>query len=151
MHMTRTRPFETWHLILLAGLAAGFAEVFWVLLQSGSSTVVGASITTTFTGDATVTATSGWIGLGIHMGLSLVVAAAFIQFVWRPLRDWLSPVQTVALSMACLGGVWVFNFMILLPIINPAFVGLMPLGVTLISKLLFGAAMGGVLVYQTRR
>jgi hypothetical protein len=38
--------------------------------------------------------------------------------------------------------VWVLNFFLVLPWLNPAFVALLPYGVTLVSKLLFGLAMG---------
>ena len=41
--------------------------------------------------------------------------------------------------------VWAVNFYILLPAWNPGFVALLPLSVTLISKLLFGLAMGIVI------
>jgi len=146
-----TGRLDTWLLVILAGLAAGFAEVFWVLLQSGSPGTIAAGVTATFTGDPAVTATTGWMGLGIHLGLSLLLAAAFILLIWKPLRGRMGPLETFALSVACLAGVWAFNFLVLLPIVNPAFVDLLPLGVTLTSKLLFGAAMGGVLATQRKR
>jgi hypothetical protein len=41
---------------------------------------------------------------------------------------------------AALAMVWAFNFFILLPLIDPAFVALMPYPASLLSKLLFGLA-----------
>lgn len=38
------------------------------------------------------------------------------------------------------------NFLVLLPVVNPRFVTRMPYAATLVSKALFGAAMGGVFV-----
>lgn len=48
-------------------------------------------------------------------------------------------------AMAALAAVWVFNFFVLLPSVNPAFTALLPYPVTLVSKLLFGLGMGMVL------
>jgi hypothetical protein len=42
--------------------------------------------------------------------------------------------------MAALAAVWGINFLVALPRLNPDFVHLLPYGVTLASKLLFGVA-----------
>ncbi len=42
--------------------------------------------------------------------------------------------------------VWAFNFLVLLLVVNPRFPTLMPFAATLLSKALFGAAMGATLV-----
>ena len=48
-------------------------------------------------------------------------------------------------AAAVLAIIWTVNFQVLLPLLNPAFTLLMPAGVTLASKILFGLAMAGVL------
>ena len=53
--------------------------------------------------------------------------------------------------MGSLAVVWLVNFTVVLPALNPAFVTLLPLWATLISKLLFGAAMTVVLLTSNDR
>ena len=65
--------------------------------------------------------------------------------MWRPALQRSGIAGNVLASCAVLSAVWVFNFFVLLPVLNPGFAGLMPYGVTLASKLLFGVAMGWVL------
>ncbi|HLB81398.1 MAG TPA: hypothetical protein VJJ77_12930 [Dongiaceae bacterium] len=51
-------------------------------------------------------------------------------------------------SLAVIGvliAVWAINFLVILPIVNPAFIGLLPYGATLTSKVLFGLAAASVL------
>lgn len=55
------------------------------------------------------------------------------------------PVAVVTLVL-----VWATNFLVILPVLDPAFVTLLPYGVTLFSKLLFGITMGWV-VQETAR
>ena len=49
-----------------------------------------------------------------------------------------------------LAAVWLVNFMIVLPLINPAFVDIVPLGVSFTSKLLFGIAAAACLQFGGR-
>ena len=53
--------------------------------------------------------------------------------------------KSCRLRAALLGAIGVFNFFVLLPILNPQFVVLMPYGVSLFLKVLFGIAMGSSL------
>lgn len=53
-------------------------------------------------------------------------------------------------AMLMLAMVWKVNFFIILPLVNPAFASLMPYGVTLASKLLFGMTLG-LVMYNLRR
>ena len=57
----------------------------------------------------------------------------------------------MALSVGCLSLVWMVNFLIVLPVVNPEFVHYLPMGTTLISKMLFGAAMGAILEVASNR
>jgi len=55
---------------------------------------------------------------------------------------------TAAVSLTL---VWAINFFVVLPVLNPAFITLMPFGITLASKVLFGIAMGSVLLTSSPR
>ena len=88
-----------------------------------------------------------WIGLFIHFLLSIALAAVLVRALSRPLH---AAVIFLA-ALAALATVWAFNFLLLLPLIDPAFVSLLPHPVTLVSKLLFGVAMASVLVWQAGR
>jgi len=46
--------------------------------------------------------------------------------------------------VAALAGVWALNFLVVLPIVSPAFIHLMPYSVSLISKMAFGLAAAEV-------
>jgi len=45
--------------------------------------------------------------------------------------------------------VWTMNFLVILPVVNPAFVTIVPYGASLTSKVLFGVA--AALVFHTMR
>jgi hypothetical protein len=51
--------------------------------------------------------------------------------------------------MVFLSAIWAANFFLLLPAFNPAFVTIVPLEVSLVSKLLFGLAAALVLHFGT--
>jgi len=69
--------------------------------------------------------------------------------VWLPFARKLRFMPAMLLAVVALSGVWAINFFVVLPTLNPVFVTLMPYGITLISKMLFGLAMAGVLVQAT--
>jgi hypothetical protein len=46
--------------------------------------------------------------------------------------------------LAALAGVWVVNFLVVLPIVSPAFVHVIPYSVSLMSKMLFALAAAEV-------
>ncbi|HLD13557.1 MAG TPA: hypothetical protein VJB18_02450 [Burkholderiales bacterium] len=48
----------------------------------------------------------------------------------------------MTLGTVALAAVWAVNFLVILPVVHPAFVYLLPYPVTLLSKLFFGLAMG---------
>jgi hypothetical protein len=70
---------------------------------------------------------------------------------WRPFAAQLTRVEAAIYGMDSLAAVWLVNFTVVLPALNPAFVTLLPLWATLISKLLFGAAMTAVLLTSRYR
>lgn len=138
------------NLILLAGLAGGLAEVLWISLYSVIFDMGGVEIARQIT--ATVIPTLAQypfapvLGIIIHLLLSLLIAAGFCLLVANPVIRYFGRPGLVPVSGITLGTIWLVNFFIILPIINPSFLTILPLAVTLISKLLFGVAMGIVLL-----
>ena len=137
--------------VAAAGIAGGAAEVFWIWLIAGAvggeSWQISRAVTATVAPVYADSALAPWFGLIIHFLLSFVLALAFARTLVRHLYG-------AALFAVAIGGlalVWAFNFLVLLPLLNPAFTTLLPHPVTLMSKLLFGAAMAAVLVRGARR
>lgn len=131
-----------------AGLAGGAAEVLWVAAYSmvvgPDVSVVARQVTASVWPALADASGAAWLGLGIHLGLSLLLAAGFVRVAGRLLVH--RPVAMVfATAAAALAAVWAVNFLLILPVLNPAFVELLPYSVTFASKLLFSAAMAGVL------
>ena len=57
-------------------------------------------------------------------------------------------VRPFPFMLASLASIWAINFFVVLPFVSPAFVHLLPYGVTLASKLGFGLAAAGMLAMQ---
>jgi len=144
-----------WYLFCVAGIVAGLVEVAWIgawSVHAGpqAAAVAGAVSATVFPGSAGL-AIAPWLGLAIHLFLSVALALGFGKLVW-PLVRHRHAGATMLASVLVLALVWKVNFFILLPAWNAGFVELLPLAVTLASKLMFGAAMGLVLaVYEGRQ
>jgi len=137
-------------LIMLAGLAGGFAEVLWVSLYSmmfhTGGTEISRQITATVIPPLAQYAIAPSLGIIIHLILSVLLASGFYLLVANSLVRYFGQPGLVLGSGTVLAAVWLVNFFIILPIINPYFLGMLPLAVTLISKLLFGMAMAIVLL-----
>ncbi len=134
--------------VLLAGIAGGVAELAGVALCTLFTDVTGGEVAQQIALMVFPQAYSPFLealGVAIHFALSLALAAVFAGAVWQPFLHNRSRAATFAAAMAALAVVWAVNFLAVLPWLNPDFVALMPYGVTLVSKLLFGAAMAGVL------
>lgn len=132
--------------IVLAGLAGALAEVIWIALFCAltplSSEVVLRQITASLFPAIAATAWSPGLGLAIHFVLGVAVAYAFGLLIWQTFARRTGKGATLGAAVLSLAAVWTFNFFVLLPVVNAEFVGLMPYAVTLLSKLLFGVAMG---------
>lgn len=142
--------------LLLAGVFGGLAEVIWISLYSAltdaSVAAIGTGITATFFADANVLALAPVIGLVIHMALSVLLAFGFGLLIWPVLERRFQFKQTALIAaVMTLAVVWKINFFLLLPALNPEFISLLPLSVTLASKLLFGVTMGMVLTMRALR
>lgn len=135
--------------LLLAGFAGGLAEVAWIGAFTAMTPLAAGDvlreIVATVAPALAGTSIAPLLGLAVHMGLSLLLGLAFGYAVWSPAVRAFGSRVTYPLAVALLIGIWTVNFFVLLPVLNPVFVGLMPLAVTLTSKVLFGVAMAATL------
>ena len=141
------KTFRTTSTIFLAGVAGGTVEVVWValfcLMSPLQSSLVAEEITRSFLPQsAGVSALA--TGLIMHYALSVLVAGMVAVILLRLLGDRVDMCSVLAVSVAALAAIWVINFFVILPVVNPDFVTLMPYAVTLVSKLGFGTAMGWI-------
>jgi len=147
--MSASESRATTRAILRAGFAGALAEVVWIGLFCAATPLGGSEvlrqITASIVPAAAGTGYAPALGLAIHFVLGVSVATAFALLVWRPWARSRGVAATFATALLALGLIWTVNFFVVLPAINPLFVGLMPYGVTLLSKLLFAVAMAGAL------
>ena len=138
-------------IVIAAGAAGGMAEVLWIaaaaMVLGADGWAIARAVSTTVVPGLASSSLAPWIGLFIHFLLSIALAAVLVRALSRQLH---AAVIFLA-ALAALAAVWAFNFLLLLPLIDPAFVSLLPHPVTLVSKLLFGVAMASVLVWQAGR
>lgn len=135
-----------------AGLAGGLAEVLWVafysVLTGTDVSEIARQVTTSVFPALGGVAGAAWFGLGIHFGLSLLLAAGFVLVAGRSLAH--RPARTAFAAVAALAAVWAVNFLLILPVLSPAFVALLPYPITLLSKVFFGLVMAQVLAAASR-
>lgn len=129
---------------ILAGLAGGIAEVIWVGCYAAfggahAPEIAGQIANTVFPGILNASAAPA-VGLAIHLGLSAILGLALAFALSGVSRHW--PAALLPISVGILGLIWVLNFMLVLPSLNPVFPTLLPAWVTLASKLFFGTAFG---------
>lgn len=136
-----------WRTIAMAGIAGGLAEIAWVAawstMQGADGWRVARAVTAALAPALGASPLAAPAGIFVHLGLSLLLAAAFVRTVpasWVRRR---APLITSALT--ALAGVWAVNFFLVLPVLDPSFARLLPYPVTFVSKVLFGTAMSLVL------
>lgn len=132
----------------LGGIAGGLAEIAWI---SAYGAVTGAPLDSVARGivDSTIPqmATSEWapaLGILIHLGLGVILGLGLAIAVRQFASMWASRHAEFGVAIFALLGVWAVNFLLVLPYLNPAFVHLLPYGVTLVSKMLFGLSAAAV-------
>lgn len=137
--------------ILLAGFCGGMAEIIWVAIYGAmtptSAMEVARQISASVFPAMADSSAAAPVGIAVHLLLSLLLAGVFAVAVWLPFARKLRFAPAMLVSVAALSGVWAINFFVILPLLNPAFVVLMPYAATLFSKVLFGIAMGSGLAY----
>lgn len=126
----------------LAGIVGGMAEIGWIVFYGAVTgapmgTVARGIVASVFPWLAT-SPWAAWLGIGIHLviaiGLGLSLATATRLLVRRDDAGGFE----FGLVMLALAAIWGMNFLVVLPHVNPRFIHLLPFGVTLFSKLLFG-------------
>lgn len=128
----------------VAGLAGGAIEVVWIALYQGfvggDAGAVARGVTQTLFPQFASAPAASSAGLAIHMGLAVllgtVIALSLRRFLPRIAGTAVEPLAVVGVLI----GVWAINFFVVLPVINPGFVGLVPYGASFVSKVLFGFA-----------
>lgn len=134
---------------LLAGVAGGLAEMAWIMFYSSASSTSGIEVARQVTASVYPSASNAfwapWAGAGLHLLLSAVLGLAFVFSLWRSCsgRPSAGAIWTSAVVGLC--AIWAINFFIVLPAMSSSFATLMPYGVTLLSKTLFGVTMAAAL------
>ncbi|QLP97616.1 MAG: hypothetical protein HZY79_09735 [Rhodoblastus sp.] len=85
-----------------------------------------------------------------HMTIALALGVALAVGVRWFLSKVASPAKAFAV-FATLIAIWAVNFFVVLPVWNPEFVTIVPYGVSLMSKALFGVAAAFTLLGMYRR
>ena len=97
-------------------------------------------------GIETISSTSGvLVGVTIHMALAVALGIAIAIGCHALAGRWLRGARVYVVVSTALIGVWAFNFFLLLPLINSAFINLIPYPISFISKLIFGLAAAEIL------
>ena len=140
--------------VLFAGLAGGIAEILWVAAWSAATplqlTTVASEITRTVFPGMAETAIATETGLMIHLVISMAIGLAFVWAFEKHLARHYGGAGILVGSITLLTVIWIINFLVVLPVLNPAFVTLIPHAVSLGSKILFGFAMGAVLIASSQ-
>lgn len=143
--MVSMQRLETLRSGIIAGAAGGLAEIAWVTLYAGVTggdpAALARGVTTAAGVDALLPAASPvTLGIGVHMILAAMLGVV-LALTWQVLsarrRGLTNPYPFM---LAALAAVWVINFFVVLPVVSPAFIHVVPLAVSLTSKLLFGVA-----------
>lgn len=148
---------RTWSTGAVAGFAGGGAEIIWIALyknfSDGDVIAVARGVTESLFLNLVPASAAAPLGVAIHIGLAIILGVAIAVLVRTLVPRVCAPVIEPLAVVGLLVGVWATNFFLVLPVINPAFVALVPYEVSLISKVLFGIAAALVLRYfgESRR
>jgi hypothetical protein len=130
---------------LLIGVAGGLAEIVVVSLYSAATGGNAAIVARHVAAAIGLGGAPAMTGVLVHMGLAAVLGIALCAAVQilngRLVRD----TAISSLVVASLAVVWVINYFVVLPAVDPSFVHLLPYAVTLASKLAFGIAAAATL------
>jgi len=134
---------------VLVGLVGGAAEVAWVAGYSALTGAPGASVargvTAAFLPGLADQPIGVGLGIAIHMALAVALGLAVATAFSAPLLRRVGARSRSTLVVLTLAMVWAFNFLVVLPILEPRFLTLLPVAVTLTSKLLFGVGAAATL------
>jgi hypothetical protein len=124
---------------VLAGLAGGLAEVFWIWTYAGltnsDAALVARAVTDAVRFNQNISPVVS--GIAIHMGLAAILGLA-VALAIPSVAGLQRGIELYATVSAALVIVWAVNFFIVLPLISPQFVDVVPYAVSFLSKFLFG-------------
>jgi hypothetical protein len=130
---------------LIIGLAGGLAEIVVIWLYSALTGGDSAMIARHVASAIGLEGASSAAGVAVHMGLAVALGIALSAglqiFVDRPTYNG----AIFSFMVGSLAVVWVINYLVVLPAVNPSFVHLLPYAITLASKLAFGFAAAATL------
>lgn len=136
---------------LLAGLAGGLAEMLWIGLYTSISSsralVIASEISRTVMPAVDNPILQPVLGVAIHILISVALALVFAWVIFRPFLLQRQGGVLLVSAVATLFTIWLINFFIILPLLNPGFVALLPYSVSLASKLLYGIVIALVLSF----
>jgi len=146
---------DTLRVGVLGGFAGGLAEIAWIWTYG---VVTGAPLLPVARGivESTVpqVASSAWaptLGIVIHLGLAVLLGIGLAVAIRQLAPRFIGAYSEYGVALLVLLAVWSVNFLVVLPYLNPGFVGLLPYSVTLLSKLMFGLAAAATLrAYRLR-
>ncbi len=123
------------------GLAGGLTEVLVVGAYSRVAGIDAAGVAGAIATAIRVDPGSAIAGLAVHMVLSAGLGVALLAAAkGSGLLRTGSASLAYGWALIALGAIWGLNFLVVLPIVSPAFVYMMPYSVTLASKLMFALA-----------
>jgi len=82
------------------------------------------------------------MALAVTLGVVLVLG-------WQALSA-NRPANPYPFMLVALAAVWAVNFFVVLPVVSPAFIDIVPYAVSLMSKLLFGAAAAAIVRHEAK-
>lgn len=151
MPRTQYSAYFSYKLALIAGLVGGATEILWLMFLCRFLPLDLAEVARqTALSIYIFSQTSQWLilwGIAIHISMSMAVGLLFAYIINRSPDALHKITLTPLLSIAFLLVIWIVNFALILPILNPTFMALMPLIATLMSKVLFGCGMGITFVW----
>lgn len=131
--------------ILLAGVAGGVAEIIWFMLPGIFLSLnvhdLASGITASIVPAWGSSANAAFAGVLIHLFLSVLLAAAYIATVGRWSISRFGLFGQLLVGVVSLLAVWAVNYLLILPILNPAFIEISTYSLSLPSKALFAIAM----------
>lgn len=142
------RNSETLLIGTLGGIAGGLTEMAWVSAYGAAKGLpllpIARGIVESVIPQAAASAWAPALGIAIHLLLAVMLGIGLALMIRKVANTWLGSQAEFGVAVTALLAVWAVNFLIVLPNLNPAFVGLLPYSVTLISKLLFGLAAAAI-------
>lgn len=152
MHEPRYRAFRPMEIVRVgafAGLAGGSAEIVWVTLYGSATGTPTAplahGVTQALIPSLAASPWSAGLGVLLHFVLAIALGVALATVLWFVARRLHFGHREFLIATLTLAAVWAINFFLALPQLEPAFVHLLPYGVTLLSKLLFGWSAAAVM------